>query len=140
MSNDPKTSLDAPKDTFRLQPSPPSSIDGDPDNCEVHHPASDPDPRTSQYTSVRSVPGRMTDGGRTTSIVNSVRTQDRRASSAASVQRAGMTLSKLFKPERKVGKAPGFARELRMILSDSCMSYSPTLMSAYKVLMWSNRA
>lgn len=124
MSNDPKTSLDTPKDTFRLRPSMPSSIDGDPDNCEIHYPASNLDPRMSRHTSVRSVPGRMADGGRTTSIVNSVRTQDLRASSAASVQRVGTTLSKLFKPERKVGKAPGFTRELRMILSDSCTSYS----------------
>jgi len=141
MSNGPKTCLDAPRNTFRLQPSPSSSIDGDPDNYGVHHSASDPDSRMSQHTSVRSVPGRMTDDGRTTSIMNSVSTRDRRASPAAeSVQRVGITLSKLFKPERKVGKAPGFTRELRTILSDSCASYSPTLTSAYDVLMWSNRA
>jgi len=138
MPNNP--TLGAPKNIFRLQPSPSSSIDGDPDSRGVHHSASDPDPPMSQYTSVQSVPGRITDGGRTTSIMNSISARDRRTSSAVSVQRVGKTLSKLFKPERKVGKAPGFTSELRTILFGSCASYFPTFPSAYDVLMRSNRA
>ena len=51
-----------------------------------------------------------------------------------------MTLSKLFKPRRKIGKAPGFTNELRTILLGSYASYSLIFMSAYDVLMRHNRA
>ena len=73
------------------------------------------------------------------SIPNPVNSQDRPASSATSVQRVGAALSKLLKPKRKVGKAPGFTHELRTILFGSCASCTPTFPSASDVLMWSNR-
>ena len=140
MSNHPTTSPNPSTDTFRLQPSPSFPIDSDPDNCGVRCSVSDPDLQMSRRTSVQSVPGRMTDDDRTTGIANSVNTQDRWASPTTLVQRLETTLSKLSKPGRKVGKAPGFTRELRTILFGSCASYSPTLMSAYGVLMRSSRA
>jgi hypothetical protein len=141
MSNHPTTSPDTSKEIFRLHPSSSSPIDGDPDdNRGVHRSVSDPDPRTSCRTSVQSMPGSMTDGGHTTSIAGSIGTQNRRASSMTLVQRTGTTMSKLFKPERKVGKPPGFMRELRTILFGSCALHSPAFLSEYRVLMQSNRA
>jgi len=140
MSNDPTTSPDASREAFRFQHPPSPLIDSDPDNCGVRCSVSDPDPQTSRRTSVQSVPGMMTDDGRAMSIANSVSAQDRQAPSATLVQRVGMTLSRLFKPRHKVGKAPGFTSKLRTILFGSCASYSPTLISAYDVLMRHNRA
>ena len=124
MSTDPTTSPDTSKDTFQLQPSPPLPVDNDTDNRGVHHSVSNPDPQASRRTPVQFVPGTITDGDRTTSVVNPVSAQDRQASSTTSVHIVGTTLSKLFKPERKVGKAPGFTHELKTILFGSCASYS----------------
>lgn len=136
MSNDPTTSQDISKDTPRLQSSLLSPTDSDPDNCGILHSASDPDPQTSRRTSIQSVLGRMTDGGRTTSILT---THDRRASSVTFMQRAETALSKLLKPKRKVGKAPEFMRQLRTILFGSCVPYSPIFPSVRDVLISSNR-
>lgn len=83
----------------------------------------------SHHTLVQSVPGRAANGDRASGAANSS-TQDQRASSTTFVERVGATLSKLLKAERKVGKAPGFTRELRMILFGSCMSRSLTSPSA----------
>ena len=124
MSTDPTASPGTSQDTFQLQPSPPPSIDDDPDSRGVYRLVPNLDPQTSR-TSVESVPGTMVDGDRTTSVVNLVGTQDRQASSTTLVQTIGMALSKLFKPARKDSKAARVTHELKTILFGSCASYFP---------------
>ena len=148
-SDDFTTGPDLSQDAFILQPSPSSPVDSDPNIGGCHHSPPDPDPQTSspdvhpspdRRTPVQSVPRRMTDGDQTTTVADSVGTQNRRASSMTSVQRVGTVLSELFVPKRKVGKAPGLRHELKTILFGSCTSCSLTFPSESHVPMLSNRA
>ena len=143
------TGPDSSQDTFILQPPPSYPADSDPNIGGRHHSPSGPDSQTSfpyvhpspdRHPSVQSVPRRMTDGGRTTTVADSVGTLNQRASSMTLVQRVGTVLSKLLVPKRKVGKAPGLRHELKTILFGSCTSCSLTFPSESHVPMPSNRA
>ena len=137
-SGDFTTSPDLSQDTSILQPSPSYPANNDPNIGGCHHSPSGPDPQTSspdvhpspdRHTSVQSVPRRMTGGGRTTTVVDSVGTQNRRASSMTLVPGVGTILCKLLVPKRKVGKAPGLRHELKTILFGSCTPCSLTFPS-----------
>ncbi|KAF9652089.1 calcium/proton exchanger [Thelephora ganbajun] len=60
-------------------------------------------------------------GGRTTSITDSIISQDQEVPSTTIVKRVGAGLPNLLAPERKVGKAPGSMHQLKTILFGSCL-------------------
>ena len=123
------TSPDPSNDTFQLQTSRSQHTDNDTDGDGGHHSPTHPVshrsfsdvPRPGRRTSAQSFRRRMTYGGRTTTIPNSIN-KDPGASSLTMVQRARSTLSTLITPEHKVGKPPGLLRELRTIVFGSCES------------------
>jgi hypothetical protein len=62
-------------------------------------------------------------------------TQDQGASpSTTALQRARTGLSNLLVPEHKVGKPPGFVRELKTIMFGSCAFCHPIFLECIGVL------
>ena len=111
------------------------NTDNDTDNDGGHHSPShivsprsfsDAYPKRGYRTSAQSTRRRMTYGGRTTSVVNSVNTLGQAAPPTTTMlQRARMGFSNLLVPGHKIGKPPGFVRELKTILFGSCASCYP---------------
>lgn len=78
-------------------------------------------PRRSRRISTRSTRRRTTDSGRAVDGRNSVNTLGQGAAPATVLQRVKSNFSSLLVPEHKVGKPPGFVKELKAIF-DSCSS------------------
>ena len=106
-----------------------------------HHSPSHPVPhksKTDEYprrgrTSAQSTRRRMTYGGRATGMPNFFSTQGQGASpSTTMLQRARTGFSNLLVPGHKVGKPPGFVREMKTILFGSCASCCPIFLECIR--------
>ena len=117
------------EDASQVQRSRSHHTDNDHDNDGGHHSPSHPVPlnpfpdsrsKSGRRTSAQSFRRRTTFGSRPVSVANTVATQDQGASQTTMLERVRTNMSTLLVPGHKVGKPPGFVRELKTILFGSC--------------------
>lgn len=121
-------------DGFSVQRSPSHhTTDNDLDNDGYHSPShsapqrsfTEPQYRRSRYTGAQSTRRRMTYGGWGARAENPATTNEKSISTTSLAQTIRTKVSTLFKPGHKVGRSPGFFRELRTIILGSCASSRP---------------
>ena len=91
--------------------------------ASYYPPRSTTDPyQNRRRTSAQSSRRRMTWGGHNASAETPIGSKDKASSKMPLLQRVRTKMSSLLVPEHRVGKPPGFGRELRTIVFGSCES------------------